>query len=142
MGKERLKIQDEMRAKVVNDLKILVPNIEIIEGLCPSFNYYTVSVVKSKITISKYNRAVYLNDIPENVIKDKYFSAHDAETAIELVMPHAKRKFSECLDAVMNLKRRMNFCVGFSYEGDTHGIYDDHQYISFDLDGFSFSFEM
>lgn len=140
---QRLKEQDAMRAKVVSDLKSLAPNIEIVGSeKCPSFNYYTVSVVKSEIVVSKETRSIYIKDNASNILKDKYLTADDAKAAISKVLPDAQKKFKTCLDAKRKLFQEMGFSTGFNYDGDTHGIYNEYDYISFDMDGFHFQFEV
>lgn len=142
-NEQRLQRRDASIAKVVSDLKALAPNIEIVGSeKFPSFNYYSVSVVKSVIVISKNQRSIYMNDTAAKIVKGKYLTKDDAKAAISKVMPQANEKFKSCLDAHRKLSQEMGFSTGFNYDGDTHGIYNEYDYISFDMDGFHFQFEI
>lgn len=142
MDNDRLKQIDDAVAKVVSDLKSINPNIEITSGRSPKFYYYTASVVKSKIVVQKHDRNIYMKDMASKIIKDKFLTADDAKAAIAKVMPKAHEKYSSCLAAYRELVKNMGFSIGYNYDGDTYGIYNEYDYISFDLDGFHFQFEI
>ncbi len=47
------------------------------------------------------------------------------------------------LDVIVNLldalRTNLDFCIDYTMDGDTHGIYDDHQYIGVDQGGYTFT---
>lgn len=130
----------ENRAKVVAKVKSLNPDAIVNEN---GFIHYTVSVVKSKVVTEKHTRHIYGNDTGDNMRADTYyFTQKDAENAIMQVMPEAKEKFEKCLDAYTKLTQDLGFSKGFSYSGDTHGIYNEYDYIYFKIKGFNFQFEV
>lgn len=60
--------------RIADQLKTLRPEIEIVEGKSKTeFVHYTVSVIKSKITISKHTRAIYINDDAEKLVRTRFF---------------------------------------------------------------------
>lgn len=103
--------------------------------------YYTVSVIKSKIKVSKDEKNVRSDSL------DKFERAHfltesQARQAINDVLPRAEEHFKKCLEGYKKITSENKFYIGFNYDGDTHGIYNEYEYISFKLDGFDFQFEI
>jgi hypothetical protein len=99
-----------------------------------------ISVVKGKIVIEKRDRIIYKNDNIEKLVKDKFLTPEEAENAIKSVLPRAKEHFKTCSDKHLQLCQELKFSVGFHYEGDTYGIYNEYDYISFKMDSFDFQF--
>lgn len=135
----------ELNKQIVKKLKELAPQAEV--SSIPTighfrFFYYTVSVVRSQIVVVRQWRDIYTNDTPENLIKNRYLTENEAREAINKVRPRAIEKYNNCLKAFEELKRNLGFSVGFNYEGDSCGIYDEHYYIEFNMDGFDFNFEI
>jgi hypothetical protein len=139
----RIKEIKDKENSIVEDLRRLRPEVEIVIGKYKSeIVYYTVSVVKSKVKIEKNTRSIYIKDIPEKLIKERFLTKEQAQAAIETVLPRAKEKFEKCLEAHRTLCKELGFSTGFSYDGDTYGIYDEYDYICFKLEGFDFQFEI
>lgn len=136
----------EIKAKedlIVKELRRLRPEIEIVTGEYKSeIVYYTVSVIKSKVKIEKNTRSIYIKDIPENLIKNRFLTKDQAQSALEEVLPRAKEKFEKCLESYRTLCKESGFSIGFNYDGDTYGIYNEYDYLSFVIDGFNFQFEI
>ncbi len=103
-----------------------------------NYDYYVPSVYMSNIVVTK-NKAPRRSNIP--VPKDRFLTKESALKAIEEVFPEAEYKFLKCLDALVKLQKDMDFESGSFYEGDTHGTYNDHDFISFYMKGFHFSFD-
>lgn len=103
--------------------------------------YYTVSVIKSKVKVNKEKREIR-SDKVELFNKTHYLTEAQAKMAINDVMPEALKKFEQCKDAYLKLHKDMDFGSGFNYDGDTHGIYNEYNYISFKMKGFDFQFEL
>jgi hypothetical protein len=135
---ERLKMIDAIQSHI-SKIKELNSDVTFKNN---KLIYYTVSVVRGEIVISENERSIYIKDNPENLIKDKFLTKKDAENAISPVFLKAKIKFKKCLDKLNDLKNELGFYISYTYEGDTHGIHDEYQYISFKIDGFDFSFEI
>lgn len=138
---ERIELHNQIIKSLSEEIKALKPQAEIIEGkYTTKLNYYFASVVNGKIKISKEDRSLYIKDKAENVIKGKFLTENEARQAISEVMPLALDKFKACKDAYFKLCSEMQFNVGFNYDGDTHGIYNEYEYISFKIGEFSFQF--
>lgn len=101
--------------------------------------YYTAHVYMSKIETERHMAQHKSNQLPPN---GRFTTKDDAISEIKKVLPKAEEKFSRCLNALKALQEEMDFSSGDTYEGDTHGTYNDHSYISFKMDGFNFSFEV
>ena len=102
------------------------------------YTYYTAYVYMGKIEISK-SKAQYKSN--ESIPLTRFTSKDDAILAIKKVYPLAEEKFLKCSQALTKLHTELDFLSGDTYEGDTHGTYNDHSYISFKMNGFKFSFE-
>ena len=140
---QRIEESRVKRLAILKKLRSLSPEIEIIsDNYGDRFQYYTASVTKSEIKIEKQTRMIYMNDKPEGLIKDRFLTEKGAKEAILKVMPLAKEKYRTCLNLYNNLKKEQQFSVGYNYDGDTYGIYNEYSYISFNLNGFDFQFEM
>lgn len=69
----------------------------------------------------------------------KWFETMDeAVNNFLAVQERAKVKAEEIVTEYQKLQQKLGFSVGFIYEGDTYGIYDEYQYISFKFDGYMF----
>lgn len=106
--------------------------------LWTEMTYYTACVEQSKIKINKETKKA--KNTHATLSANQYATEAEARAAINEVLPKAKEKFLACQKALRDLSFNMNFAQGHSYEGDTYGIYNEHDYISFDMDGFYFSF--
>lgn len=102
------------------------------------YEYFVPSVYMSEVQVEK-NRAQHKSN--QKIPAGRFLTKEDAINAINKVMPKAQHKFSECSHALNELKNKMDFESGDTYEGDTHGTYNDHSFIRFQMDGFYFSFE-
>ena len=103
-------------------------------------NYYTASVVKGKIAVNKHEYKFVRSDKVDEWGKGKHLTKESARAEIEKVLPKAREKFEACRAAHQKLQSEMGFNWGYNYDGDTHGIYDEYEYISFKMDGFDFQF--
>lgn len=103
--------------------------------------YYTVSVVKSKVKIKKESKEIK-SDKVELFNQSHYLTEAQARMAINDVLPEALKKFNQCKEAYLKLHKELEFSSGLNYDGDTHGIYNEYEYISFKMEGFSFQFEL
>lgn len=103
--------------------------------------YYTVSHVKSKIKVTKNEKQIR-SDSVDKFERSHYLTEAQARQAINDVLPRAEQHFKKCLESYRKLTSELNFCIGFNYDGDTYGIYNEYDYISFKMDGFSFQFEI
>lgn len=100
--------------------------------------HYVPSVYMSEIVIEP--RKITWRSERLNNTTSLFMDKNSAHRAISEVLPKAKEKFSKCSIALSKLHEELGFHSGDSYEGDTHGTYNDHSHISFSMDGFSFSF--
>lgn len=103
--------------------------------------YYTVSLIKSKVAVGKNEKSIR-SDSVDKFERSYYLTEAQAKQAINDVLPRAEQHFKTCLENYRKLANDLNFYVGFNYDGDTHGIYNEYEYISFKMDGFSFQFEI
>jgi hypothetical protein len=111
--------------------------------------YYTVSFsrcrlfypyfIDSSIKICKSEKRINTS-IPN--LDSFYLTEEAARKAIGEHIPAAEAKFQECLTALNQLKKDMNFNMSYTLEGDTHGIDSTYPYISFEMGGFEFTFEI
>lgn len=104
--------------------------------------YYTVSHIKSKIVVSKQESNMVRSDKLSQWEKNHYLTEAQAKQAINDVLPKAEEHFNTCLQKHKELTKELGFSIGYNYEGDSHGIYDEYQYISFKMEGFDFNFEI
>ena len=129
--------------RLVVEIKALRPDAELdIEKYATKLTYYKVSVVASKIVICHYVKSLYIIDTAEKVVKLKYLTKAEAEAAIKEVLPEAEAKFEMCRKAYNKMEQELGFSKSYSYDGDTHGIYNEYESISFDLKGFYFEFRI
>jgi hypothetical protein len=105
-------------------------------------NYYTVTVTNGKIITGKHQNNSVRSDKLDQWSSSVYLTAEEAKAAISLVLPKAKEKFEACQSAYLALHKEMGFSSGCNYDGDTHGIYNEYEYISFQMDGFHFEFPL
>ncbi len=102
--------------------------------------HYIPSVVKGKIVIStEENRSIRSSHVAQWEA-GKYLTKQEATDAISKVFLISKERFDLCLKKHHELCNEMAFSIGFNYDGDTHGIYNEYEYISFKLHGFDFQF--
>jgi hypothetical protein len=135
--------QDQKRQAILDEMVRLCPNVEFeVNKYTTDLVYYSASVVKGKIVITRDTKGIYLNSEPAKALKQGYRTELEARNAINEIMPKAKAHFLDCLTQYRELTNRLNFGVGYNYDGDTHGIYNEYQYISFNLGEFNFSFEI
>lgn len=133
--------QDQKRQAILDEVMRLRPDTELsVNKYTTDLVYYTVSVIKGKIKVNRDTRGIYLNCEPSKLVKYFYRTELEARQAIEAVMPKAVEHFKQCLNAYRELTTKMGFNVGHNYDGDTHGIYNEYDYVSFKLDEFNFQF--
>jgi hypothetical protein len=103
--------------------------------------YYIPSVVKNKVTVSKNKKNIRSDKV---ALFDRTHCTTEAQArlAINDVMPQAEAHFKECKQKYLDLLKSLQFSVGFNYEGDTHGIYNEYEYISFKMNSFAFQFSL
>lgn len=129
--------------KTVAEVKAARPDAEFIVGkYTTEMVYYTVSVIKSEIKVEKNTISLTSKYTSDQLLKRTYLTKAEAQSAIGEVMPKAQAHFNNCLALYRKLTQEMGFYMGFNYEGDTHGIYDEYEYISFVMDGFNFQFKV
>lgn len=135
--------QDQKRQAIVDEMLRLRPDTEFKQNTYTTdLVYYSVSVIKGKVKVSKDTRGIYLNADPAKLVAYGFRTELEARNSINAVMPKALQRYQEYLDAYRELTTRMGFSVGHNYDGDTHGIYNEYNYISFSLEGFHFQFEI
>lgn len=135
--------QDLKRQAILDEVMRLRPDTELqVNQYTTDLVYYSASVIKGKIDIRRDTRGIYLNAEPAKLVKCGFRTELEARNAINEVMPKALRHYEDCLKAYRELTTKMGFSVGYNYDGDTHGIYNEYEYISFKLDGFNFQFEI
>lgn len=108
---------------------------------CVYFTQYRPSVRKSLIVFDKSERSVYKSTHPEHILNMKYLTELEAREVIAPVYIKAIEKFKECIAAKQELHARLGFNSGVNYDGDVHGIYNEYEYVSFEMDGFHFEFD-
>jgi hypothetical protein len=62
----------------------------------------------------------------------------DKKRRMDLARPKAEALLDEAEARLNGLCNDLGVNVSYSMSGDTHGIYEDYQYISVDVDGFTF----
>jgi len=136
-------VQKLKRSYIIESLKMICPNVELSVGKWSTdLVYYTANVSKGKIEVSRNTRSIYLSSEPEKLAIYFFRSKKEAIEAIEKVMPRAKEKFEKCLKAYYEITSKLGFDIGHNYDGDMYGIYNEYEYISFNMDNFNFSFEI
>lgn len=140
---EQLKLRIDTAIKqIVVDLRALRPDAEIIVGkYVTEVAYYEVCVRGSKPVVERHTISLTFKNEAVKLAK-RYLTKQEALDAISAVMPKAQAHFEKCLAAYNQLTKDMSFYIGFNYDGDTHGIYDEYEYISFEMDGFNFQFKL
>jgi hypothetical protein len=99
-------------------------------------NYYRVQTetISGRFEASKYG---YYSK------PDHWFETSEKATADFLrVRAIAKTRAENILKEFNDLQSRLGFHVGFTYEGDTHGIYDAYQYIRFTEEKYDFTLKI
>lgn len=135
------------REAIVSKVKELNPEAEFNIGkYSMELVYYSASVVASKVKVTKVMKLIYsypersIDDLARLMTLDKHLTKQAAIDAIKTVLPKAQAHFEHCQSELKALQNKLNFFHGYSYDGDTHGIYNEYDYISFKLDGFYFEF--
>lgn len=54
----------------------------------------------------------------------------------------AKKRAVEINKELDDLKKRLSFDIGYTMEGDTHGIYEDYLYINIKVDPYTFNLKI
>jgi hypothetical protein len=75
---------------------------------------------------------------------DKKINFDTEQEAIEhwlIVKQRALVESSKIIQEIQELQTKMGFSIGYSIEGDTHGLID-YQYISFKTEGLEFQIEI
>lgn len=140
-SRKRIEEHKKIIENLVDKIKQINPNAQFDKRqYATDLIYYTVSVVKGKVKTNKETRSLYIKDDAVKLLKGKFLSEDDAKKSIGVVLPFALEKFDACKEAYFSLCKQNQFNVGFNYDGDSHGIYNEYDYISFTLDGFSFQF--
>lgn len=99
---------------------------------------YYPSVIKGEIKINKETSSYVRSDKVEQWEKSHYTTEEDAKSAISNILPLAITEFNRRKE----LYDSLGFSIGFNFDGDYHGIYNEYYYISFQLEGLSFQFEL
>ncbi len=129
--------------KLVVDILSVKPEAEIITGKYKTeIAHYTVSVVGSEVQVERHKRSLYVKDDFRNIVKNYYLTKAEATAAIMEVLPEAQAKFKVCAEAISKLESELGFIKSYNYDGDTHGIYNEYESISFELKGFRFQFRL
>jgi hypothetical protein len=103
--------------------------------------YFIPSVVRSKIIIRKYDKDVK-SDKLDLFNNNHYTSENQAKIAINDLMSLALEKFELCKKELKELENRLLFYKGYNYDGDSFGIYNEYEYISFTIQNINFQFEL
>lgn len=135
----RLKMIDSKTDEIINKIKEIRPDVVFENN---KLIYYIPYVNRGQLILSKQDRPIYIKDDPVKLARGKFFTKKEATDAITPSFDLAKIKFKNCLDRFNALKNELEFSVSYTYDGDTHGIFDEYSYISFKIDGFDFSFEI
>ena len=133
--------QPHPNAEVMAEVLKANPNVQFkTDRKIAWFYYYMPSVKKSNIVVNKIKRDIYSSTTAKCILAHKYMTDKEAREAITHSIPKAIEKFKECLKAKQELQAKLGFESGFYYEGDSYGIEDEYDCISFDMDGFHFQF--
>lgn len=139
----RLQEIDNKIKEIVCDIKKIRPDVEFSGSeKSPQLVHYTVSFIKNGPVVTKNSINIYSKTIPEKIVSGKYLTEKEAMDSFNKVLPIAVNKFNTCKSALSKLTTELNFSVGFHYDGDCYGIYNEYDYISFEIDGFYFQFEL
>lgn len=98
------------------------------------FEFFVGSIFDSKIEIEKKKKSIRSDRFEK--FKNDYSTTKEQENErLKPILKKAIDKFNECEQAFLKLQRELEFNVDFSMFGDTYGIYESYQYISFDIEG-------
>lgn len=141
--KTRQEINKEIIEKLIVDLTNINPEIEIVRTkYTEKIVYYTPHVHDGKIKISKNDRNLYIKDDATKLARNRYFTKQQAKNAILEVMEQADSKARVIAEKLVELENQFDFYIDYTMEGDTYGIYEDYLNINFELNNFSFNYNV
>ena len=95
--------------------------------------YFTATIKNSEIKINKAKKQIKSNSY-NMFLKSHFIDAEKLKNKLKLTLKKANVKFDRCFEAFEKLKKEMDFDLDYQMYGDTFGIYEDFQYISFKID--------
>ena len=126
------------RVSEIHALSMFIKTVE--RGWCwVDKEYYTISYLDGEPTVNKYKKQIQSNK-EEVFLKNHYISKEQAIEATKHLIPLAEEKSNKIIEAYENLHKELNFESGFHYEGDSYRIYNEYQYIRFEIENVKFTY--
>jgi hypothetical protein len=96
--------------------------------------FFTTSIVNSKIVISKQKKQIRSN-LYNSFLINHNLNENELRKKMKPTLIKANEKFKKCKDAFEKLQKEFEVDINYTMEGDTHGIYEDHLNMTFRIDG-------
>ena len=139
-SEQRIQRFRELREAVAQEMLQKYPNLELdhheygIEVIS-----YIPSYSNGKIKVNRSRRFIGYTALD---LSNRYLTAEDAKNAISPVVPKAEEKYRQILQAFKSLQSSMECTISYWADGDDlHGI-NVGQSIYFEMEGFSFDFDL
>lgn len=101
--------------------------------------YFTISFLNAEAIVKKHKKQIQSNK-EDIFLKNHYISKEQAIEATKHLLPLADERSTKIINAYNDLHKVLDFESGFHYEGDSHGIYDEYEYISFKIENVEFTY--
>lgn len=130
----------ELREAAAQEMLQKYPNLELDRH---SYGIEVISYIpcyrNGKIQVNRTRRGLSYTALD---MSSSYLTAEDAKNAISLIVPKAKEKHQQILQAFKSLQSSMECTISYWADGDDlHGI-NVGQSIYFEMEGFSFDFDL
>lgn len=139
-AEQRIQRFRELREAAAQEMLQKYPNLEMDRheyGI--TVIIYIPSYSNGKIKVNRSKRLIGYTALD---LSDRYLTEEDAKIAISLIVPKAEEKYQQILKAFKLLQSSMDCIISYWAEGnDLHGI-TIGQSIYFEMEGFSFDFEL
>lgn len=138
-SKKREQHFKELRENIAAEMLQKYPKLELDRrqyGI-KAINY--IPYYQDGIKVRKVEREINTKSFS---MENQHLTKADAIAAITPVVPKAEEKYKQIVEAFNSLQSNMACHISYRMDGDTHGIYEDSLYVSFEMNGFDFQFDI
>lgn len=82
---------------------------------------------------------VYYDELYLKPVSGYFDTESEAREDFKIAKEMAEKKSEKIIREIDRLKKRIGFEISFNVEGDTHGIFNEYQYITFTVKGYRFT---
>lgn len=129
----------ELREKIVAEMLQKYPKLELNRHQYGIKAISYIPYYQDGIKVRKVERGINLRPFS---MENQHLTKEDAIQAITPVVEKAKEKYQKIVEAFNLIQSNMNCCISYRMVGDTYGIDEDSLYVSFEMNGFDFQFDI